>query len=88
MGTGTAANSLAQASIARPGGVTLAHREAPTSSATRAVHPNILTGGARLHAVDGPLGRMDVDNLEAAVDGFRLWRRARAGSADGGIRSP
>ena len=28
--TGTAANSLAQASIARPGGVTFAHREAHT----------------------------------------------------------
>ena len=69
VGTGTAANSLAQASIARPGGVTLAHRGAHIIEDEGGA-PEFLTG-ARLQAVDGPIGRMNIDNLEAAVKGFR-----------------
>jgi threonine aldolase len=67
--TGTAANSLAQASIARPGGVTLAHRGAHLIEDEGGA-PEFLTGGARLSPVDGPIGRMHIDNLRAAVKGF------------------
>ncbi len=71
--TGTAANSLAQAAIAKPGGVTFAHREAHTI-ADEGGAPEYLTGGARLHPVDGPLGRIDVDNLKKAMAGYNNVR--------------
>ncbi len=71
--TGTAANSLAQASVAKPGGVTFAHREAHTI-ADEGGAPEYLTGGARLHPVDGPLGRIDVDNLKKAMAGYNNVR--------------
>lgn len=67
--TGTAANSLALASIAKPGGVTLAHREAHLIEDEGGA-PGFLAGGARLSAVDGPIGRIDIDNLRAAIKGF------------------
>ncbi|MBZ9655827.1 threonine aldolase family protein [Phyllobacterium lublinensis] len=71
--TGTAANSLAQASVAKPGGVTFAHREAHTI-ADEGGAPEYLTGGSRLHPVDGPLGRINVDNLRRAVAGYNNVR--------------
>ncbi|WP_457302160.1 threonine aldolase family protein, partial [Phyllobacterium sp. P5_D12] len=73
VGTGTAANSLAQAAIAKPGGVTFAHREAHTI-ADEGGAPEYLTGGARLHPVDGPLGRIDVNNLKKAMAGYNNVR--------------
>src|SRR5262245_30166849 len=69
VGTGTAANSLAQASIARPGGITFAHREAHMI-ADEAGAPGFFASGARVQAVDGPTGRMDIANLKAALGGF------------------
>ena len=69
VGTGTAANSLAQAAIARPGGVTFAHREAHLIEDEGGA-PGFLTGGARFQAVDGAFGLMHIDNLKAAVKGF------------------
>ena len=64
--TGTAANSLAMASLARPGGVVLAHREAHMIEDESGA-PEYLTGGARVKPVDGRLGKMDINRLEEAI---------------------
>ncbi|MEN3398262.1 beta-eliminating lyase-related protein, partial [Brucella melitensis] len=55
VGTGTAANSLALASVNRPGGVSLVHREAHVIEDGCGA-PEYFTGGARLHPIDGALG--------------------------------
>jgi len=64
--TGTAANSLALASVARPGGVSFVHRDAHVAT-NEAGAAEYLGGGARLCPVDGALGRMQPDKLEAAI---------------------
>jgi threonine aldolase len=64
--TGTAANSLAMTAFAKPGGVFFAHREAHML-ADECGAPEYLSGGGRLCAVDGPLGRMDAAQLDAAI---------------------
>lgn len=69
VGTGTAANSLAQAAIGRPGGVTFAHREAHLIDDEGGA-PGFLSAGGRFQPVDGPTGRINIDNLKAAIDGF------------------
>ena len=58
VGTGTAANALALASVNRPGGVSFCHREAHAIE-DECGAPEYFTGGARLHPVDGALGRID-----------------------------
>ena len=58
VGTGTAANSLSLASVNRPGGVGFCHREAHIME-DECGAPEYFTGGARLRAVDGALGRID-----------------------------
>lgn len=65
VGTGTAANSLSLSAVSRPGGVAFCHREAHVI-ADEGGAPEYFTHG-RLCAVDGPLGRMDPANLEAAI---------------------
>jgi threonine aldolase len=67
--TGSAANSLALASLARPGGVTFCHREAHILE-DECGAPEYLTGGARLRAVDGTLGKMDPEGLRATINHF------------------
>lgn len=67
--TGTAANSLALATVARPGGVIFCHSEAHVT-ADECGAPEFLTGGNRLHAVPGPHGRMDSKALAAAIARF------------------
>jgi threonine aldolase len=67
--TGTAANSLALASVAKPGGVTFCHREAHIFE-DECGAPEYLSGGARLRAVDGKLGKMDVERLVAEIGRF------------------
>jgi threonine aldolase len=69
VGTGTAANSLALAAINRPGGVTLCHREAHMIE-DECGAPEYFTGGARLHPVDGPLGKMNPARLERELQRF------------------
>ena len=64
--TGTAANSLSLAAVARPGGVAFAHSESHMMD-DECGAPEFLAGGARLCPVDGALGRMDPENLEAAI---------------------
>lgn len=69
VGTGTAANALALASVNRPGGICFAHREAHMIE-DECGAPEYLTGGGRLHGVDGPRGRIDIGRLQAAIDHF------------------
>ncbi|MBX3578926.1 MAG: low specificity L-threonine aldolase [Rhizobiaceae bacterium] len=64
--TGTAANSLALASAAKPGGVAFVHRDAHVAT-NEAGAAEFLGGGGRLCLVDGPLGRMEPERLEAAI---------------------
>ena len=67
--TGTAANSLALTAYDRAGGVSFCHREAHVI-ADECGAPEYFMGGSRLHAVDGPLGRMETDRLKAAIERF------------------
>ncbi|MGN6464159.1 MAG: threonine aldolase family protein [Rhizobiaceae bacterium] len=67
--TGTAANSLAVTAMSRPGGVAFAHREAHMIE-DECGAPEYLSGGTRLHPVDGKLGRMDPRKLAAAIRHF------------------
>ena len=67
--TGTAANALALASVNRPGGVTFCHREAHVIE-DECGAPEWFTGGARLHAIDGALGKMDPADLQRGIDHF------------------
>jgi len=67
--TGTAANSLALASVNRPGGVSFCHREAHAIE-DECGAPEYFTGGARLHPVDGALGRIDPANLKRELKRF------------------
>lgn len=69
VGTGTAANALALAAINRPGGVTLCHREAHMIE-DECGAPEYFTGGARLHPVDGRLGKMEPANLMRELNRF------------------
>ncbi|MBT1158715.1 low specificity L-threonine aldolase [Aminobacter anthyllidis] len=67
--TGTAANSLSLAAYGKPGGISFAHREAHILE-DECGAPEYFSHGSRLHPVDGPLGRMDIGNLERAVGRF------------------
>lgn len=69
VGTGTAANSLSLAAYGQTGGVSFMHREAHMLE-DECGAPEFLTGGTRLRAVDGPLGRMTPENLERAISHF------------------
>lgn len=69
VGTGTAANSLSLALHARPGSLAFCHREAHVVE-DECGAPEFLTGGSRLHGVDGAEGRMAIDALEAAIRRF------------------
>lgn len=69
VGTGTAANSLALASVNRPGGVSLVHREAHVIE-DECGAPEYFTGGARLHPIDGALGRIDPELLKRELKRF------------------
>jgi threonine aldolase len=69
VGTGTAANALALAAVNRPGGVSFCHREAHAIE-DECGAPEYFTGGARLHPVDGALGRIDPVLLEKELARF------------------
>lgn len=66
VGTGTAANALSMTTLARPGGVFFAHRDAHMI-ADEGGAVEYLSGGGRLAPVDGPLGRMTPQALEAEI---------------------
>jgi len=67
--TGTAANSLALASVNRPGGVSFCHREAHMLE-DECGAPEFFTHGARLAPVDGKDGKIDPRNLKAEIQRF------------------
>ncbi len=69
VGTGTAANSLALTAVNRPGGVVFCHPEAHMAE-DECGAPEYFTGGARLCNIDGPLGRMDMEKLQPAIDHY------------------
>ncbi|MGY6276671.1 threonine aldolase family protein [Methylomonas sp. MgM2] len=69
VGTGTAANSLALASVNRPGGVTFCHREAHMIE-DECGAPEFFTHGARLAPVDGENGKIDPHHLKAEIARF------------------
>ena len=69
VGTGTAANSLALTLFNRPGGLSFCHREAHVLT-DECGAPEYLSGGSRLHPVDGPLGRISPESLDRAVGRF------------------
>ena len=64
--TGTAANSLALASTARPGGVAFCHNEAHVT-ADECGAPEFLSGGLRLVNVNGAHGKIDPADLRAKI---------------------
>ncbi len=67
--TGTAANVLSLTAYNKTGGIALAHREAHLVSDECGAF-EYLSGGARLHGVDGAAGRIDPAELEKALDRF------------------
>ncbi len=66
VGTGTAANALALAHVARPGGVVFCHRHAHIA-ADEAGAPEFLSGGSRLHGIAGGGGKITPADLGAAI---------------------
>ena len=69
VGTGTAANSMAFATVARPGGVAFCHSEAHMT-ANEGGAPEFMTGGGRLCLVDGDLGRICPSALSKAASAY------------------
>ncbi|CAI6096711.1 unnamed protein product [Clonostachys chloroleuca] len=65
--TGTAANSLALTSVAKPGGVVLAHHEAHII-VDECGAPEYLSGQLRMVPVDGPDGKMDIAALRRQAE--------------------
>ena len=70
VGTGSAANALALASVNRPGGVVFCHRESHILE-DECGGVEYLTAGARLHGVRGAAGKIDPDRLRAAMARFQ-----------------
>ena len=64
--TGTAANSLGLAAVARSGGVVFCHRESHLVIDEGGA-AEFLASGTRLRPVDGAGGRLDPERLEAAI---------------------
>ena len=67
--TGTAANSLSLTAYNKSGGISFCHRESHVIE-DECGAPEYFTGGSRLHAVDGALGKIDPNRLDRAVDRF------------------
>lgn len=67
--TGTAANSLSLTAYNKPGGLSFCHRESHIVE-DECGAPEYFSGGSRLCAVDGALGKIDPHNLEKTVGRF------------------
>lgn len=65
--TGTAANSLSLTVYNKPGGISFCHRESHVIE-DECGAPEYFSGGARLQAVDGPLGKINPVNLEKGLN--------------------
>jgi threonine aldolase len=66
--TGTAANSLALASLVPAWGVVFAHAEAHVE-VDECGAPEFFTGGAKLTVIDGPHGKIEAEQLRARLPG-------------------
>jgi threonine aldolase len=66
--TGTAANALALSVLTPPYGLIYCHRHAHIEE-DECGAPELFTGGAKLHLLDGPHGKFDAATLEAALTG-------------------
>ena len=66
VGTGTIANSLALATMNKPGGILMCHREAHIIE-DECGAPEFFTSGGRLLAIDGADGKMDIDVLASEM---------------------
>jgi threonine aldolase len=69
VGTGSAANALALASVNKPGGAVFCHHASHIVE-DECGGVEYLTGGARLVGVHGPTGKIDPDELRAAIARF------------------
>ncbi len=69
LGTGSAANALALASVNKPGGAVFCHRDSHIVE-DECGGVEYLTGGARLIGVDGAAGKIDPKRLRAAIARF------------------
>lgn len=69
VGTGTIANSLAIASLSKPGGISLCHREAHMIE-DECGAPELFSGGGRLVGVEGEFGKFDPVDLKTKIDRF------------------
>jgi threonine aldolase len=67
--TGTAANALSMAAVARPGGFVFCHRESHSVEDECGAVEH-LTGGARLYKLDGPVGKIAAADVATAVAAF------------------
>jgi threonine aldolase len=67
--TGTAANSLSLTAYNKTGGISFCHRESHVIE-DECGAPEYFTGGSRLHAVDGALGKIDAGKLERTLGRF------------------
>ncbi|WP_411033461.1 threonine aldolase family protein [Shinella sp. BYT-45] len=69
VGTGTAANALALASVNRPGGQVFCHREAHVN-VDECNAPEFFATGSKLVPIDGPAGKLSPAALSAAIGRF------------------
>ncbi len=69
VGTGTIANSLAIASVSKPGGIALCHEEAHMVE-DECGGPELFSGGGRLARINGDFGKIDLNNLKSNLERF------------------
>jgi len=67
--TGTAANALSLAQMARPGGVVFCHAGAHII-VDEGGAPEFLAGGTRLHGMDGPAGKITPEAVRTAMAAY------------------
>jgi len=67
--TGSAANGLAMAAVNRPGGIAFCHRDSHMIE-DECGGVEYLTGGARLHGLEGRLGKINPERLDQVIGAF------------------
>jgi threonine aldolase len=77
VGTGTAANALALASLSPPWGAVFCHEEAHVA-VDECGAPELFTGGAKLVALPGRGGKLTLDSLQRSFAGFRTGDQHQA----------
>ncbi|MPY76059.1 MAG: low specificity L-threonine aldolase [Alphaproteobacteria bacterium] len=77
VGTGTAANALALATLCPPWGAVFCHEEAHVA-VDECGAPELFTGGAKLVALPGGDGKLTLDGLRHSLAGFRVGDQHQA----------